>query len=77
MKLIHKVREGCIMSPGLNYLATGGWCLMVPLWTKFQTRYNLGWMEEQTGDWRLYFLLRYRNCKLRLIFDWSPPCHTQ
>ena len=83
MKLIHHIPEGHIMSPGLNFLETEcemtglfvivGWVLYVPLWAKHQTRYNIAWMEDQTGDWRLNFFLRRYRKVWRWEFFWTAP----
>ena len=73
MKLIHNVPEGHIIRPGLNFIGTRGWVLYIPLWTKRQTRYNVVWMEDQTGDWRLHFILSRYHKVLRWEFYWTAP----
>lgn len=73
MKLVHRISEGYIMHPGLNILETGDWVLYVPLWSKHQTRYNIIWMEDQTGDWRLNLFLRRCRKVWCLELCWTAP----
>ena len=64
------------MYPGLNFLETGGWCLYVPLWTKFRVGYDMYWMEKRAGYWRLNWFCRYRSGTLRAELYWTPPLTT-
>jgi len=72
MKYITRIEEGEILRPGLN-LYDNGWCLYVPLWTKWCTQYNAWWMEDQTGYWRYNWFLRYGRGKFRAEFYWRAP----